>query len=126
MGRIHLPKHIKYSSMVKDNDIEMIRQRLRRNKIFHLQYDKRLDNEEGKLLYTGIYEQNNEAHVKGNSAEIVEPQNYYAYIMEKGLAKEKIRRRGDPIDMVPKKEGTFNKKAERRNLSLDMSKLRSK
>lgn len=112
--------------MVKDNDIEMIRQRLRRNKIFHLQYDKRLDNEEGKLLYTGIYEQNNEAHVKGNSAEIVEPQNYYAYIMEKGLAKEKIRRRGDPIDMVPKKEGTFNKKAERRNLSLDMSKLRSK
>ena len=56
MGRIHLPKHIKYSSMVKDNDIEMIRQRLRRNKIFHLQYDKRLDNEEGKLLYTGIYE----------------------------------------------------------------------
>ena len=59
--------------MLKDNDIEQIRQRLRRNKIFHLQYDKKLDNNEGRVCYTGLYEPNNPAHVKGNPQELEEP-----------------------------------------------------
>ena len=59
--------------MIKDNDIEMIRTRLRRNKIFHLQYDKKLDNNEGRVYYTGLYEPNNPTHVKGNPQELEEP-----------------------------------------------------
>ena len=73
MGKFHLPKHLKYSSMVKDNDIEMIRQRLRKNRIFHLQFDRELDNNEGRVYYTGVYEPNNPAHIKGNPLEIEEP-----------------------------------------------------
>ena len=76
------------------------------------------------MCYTGLYEANNPAHVKGNPQEQEEPQNYYAYIMQKGLAKEKKRKRGDPIDDVPCLK--YDKKANKRNVSLDTAKMRVK
>ena len=124
MGDFHLPKHIKYSSMAKDNDIEMIRQRLRKNRVFHLQFNKELDNNEGRIFYTGVYEPNNPAHIKGNPQEIDEPKNYYAYVLSKGLAKEKVRKRGDPIDDVPSIK--YDKKSSQRNMSHDLKKTPSK
>ena len=99
---------------------------MRRNKIFHLQYDRSLDNDEGRIYYTGIYEYNNLAHVKGNPEEIVEPQNYYAYIEEKGLAKEKKKKRGDPVDDVPQLAKVDKQATAKKNQSLDASRMRSK
>ena len=109
--------------MVKDNDIEMIRQRLRKNRIFHLQFDRELDNNEGRVYYTGVYEPNNPAHIKGNPLEIEEPQNYYAYVLSKGLAKEKKKKRGDPVDIIPTLK--YDKKSSKRNASLDVKQTRS-
>ena len=123
MGKYYLPKHLKYSSMVKDNDIEMIRQRLRKNKVFHLQFDRELDNNEGRMYYTGVYEKNNPAHIKGNPQEIDEPKNYYAYVLSKGLAKEKVRKRGDPVDLIPQLK--MEKRSSRRNASMDIRQSRS-
>lgn len=109
--------------MLKDNDIEMVRQRLRRNRVFHLQFDRELDNNEGRIYYTGVYELNNPAHIKGNPMEVEEPQNYYQYVLSKGLAKEKVRKRGDPVDAVPAIK--YDKKSSKRNQSLDAKKPRS-
>ena len=74
------------------------------------------------MYFNGIYEFNNPAHVKGNPQEIVEPQNYYAYIMQKGLAKEKIRRRGDPVDDIPAIK--YDKKPNKKTQSMDMRQMR--
>ena len=124
MGNFHLPKHLKYSSMTKDNDIEMIRQRLRKNRVFHLQFDRELDTNEGRVYYTGVYEPNNPAHIKGNPQELDEPKNYYAYVLSKGLAQPKVRKRGDPVDDVPQLK--YEKKPTRRHASVDVRQAQPK
>ena len=42
--------------------------------------------------------------------------------MSKGLAQERIRKRGDPVDDVPCLK--YDKKAAKRNLSLDVTQMR--
>lgn len=87
-GNLVLPLYMKYSSKAKDNDIELIRERIRKNKIFHHKYNPFFDSDLGRIYYEGIYEQNNPEHVEGTREHNQAPKNLYAYNLSKGLHKK--------------------------------------
>jgi len=53
-----IPKELRFSSNTIATDIENVRNKMRRNKFDHLNFNSVLDNEEGQRYYRGIYEPN--------------------------------------------------------------------
>ena len=88
LGPEKIPKYLKYSSKMKDNDIEQVRQRLRLNKIHHLKFEPFLENSDGLQYFYKIYEANNPEHIEGTKENMATSKNLYAYNLERGLHKE--------------------------------------
>jgi hypothetical protein len=80
---VPIPRALPISSKPCDNDIELVRKRLRKNFINHHTYDPNLDSETlGRDLFDGVYELNNLKHVNNNSANNGEPTNLYEKLYE--------------------------------------------
>lgn len=88
LGSYQIPKYMKYSSRLEDNDIELARQRLRMNQMAHHKFDPYLESNEGQLYYKGVYEPNNPEHVEGTRENANAPKNLYAYNISKGNHKK--------------------------------------
>ena len=61
---VKIPRCLKVSSRVEDNDIEIIRKKIRMNKIFHTKFDPSIGNSEGSRYFEGVYNPNCESHVE--------------------------------------------------------------
>lgn len=85
IGPVVIPPYMKYSSRREDNDIETVRTRLRKNLIFHNDFDPFLDSKLGKIYYQGVYEMNNPEHVEGTVENESAPKNVYAYNLQNNL-----------------------------------------
>ena len=122
-----LPRDIPISCDKKELDVDKVRQKLRRQRFDHLNYDPYVQTHEGQALYKGVLADEGQKQEDDKD----EPKDLYAYLISKGLTKRKKRKRGDPIDMfvsrrdlqtrnnnistqgpTPKKLETFNKYKE--------------
>jgi hypothetical protein len=78
-----IPGNITISNRAQDNDLELVRKRLRSNLINHKTYNPNLDPEHlGKRYFAGVYELNNPKHVPENKASEGEPTNLYAMLFK--------------------------------------------
>ena len=73
---------MKVTNKFEDNNLDIIRRKLRKNKIVHTKFDPSLDNSEGRRYYTGIYVPNKELTDENGDEEI---KNLYEYIVSNGL-----------------------------------------
>eukprot|EP00356_Strombidium_inclinatum_P000117 CAMPEP_0170513400 /NCGR_PEP_ID=MMETSP0208-20121228/67378_1 /TAXON_ID=197538 /ORGANISM="Strombidium inclinatum, Strain S3" /LENGTH=116 /DNA_ID=CAMNT_0010797127 /DNA_START=221 /DNA_END=571 /DNA_ORIENTATION=+ len=53
-----LPRHFKFSSDEKYNSLEIVRDRLRKNKFMHKDFDPKLECEEGLKYHYNVYKMN--------------------------------------------------------------------
>jgi len=81
MEGILIPRNLKYTSKYSDNDVENIRNRLRANHIFHMDFKPALGGTEGGKYFSDVYEFNNPKHVKENNLNSEESKNLYTYLI---------------------------------------------
>ncbi len=78
-----IPRCLKISSRYQDNNIDIIRRKLRKNKICHQSFNPSLDNIEGRRYYSGVYKAN-ESVMSYSETEI---KNLYEFLVTTGLYK---------------------------------------
>ena len=79
-----LPRHLKYSSRIDDNNIELVRDRLRKNMLLHKEFDSFIESQDGRAHFKGVLDLKNPNQVSGNPAEKDEPWNVYQFLINKG------------------------------------------
>ena len=73
-----LPREMRITSDPGETNVDLIRQRLRKQKFDHLNYDPFVETMEGQLLYNGVLA--NEESLENN-----QEKNIYAYLINNGL-----------------------------------------
>lgn len=85
---VPVAKNRSISSRPEDNDLDLVRNRLRINFFKHKEYEPNLDPESnGKLYFDGVYEHNNLKHISENRASEGQPTNLYAFLHKQKLDK---------------------------------------
>ncbi|CDW77892.1 glutathione peroxidase [Stylonychia lemnae] len=85
--QIKIPRCLKISGRYEDNNIELVRKKLRQNRFFHHIFDPSLDNSEGTRYYEGVYSPV-DATNQDKKDDLENAMNLYEYIVQKGLYKE--------------------------------------
>jgi hypothetical protein len=87
VGKIALPKYMKYSSKPEYNDLQQVRERLRMQRTFHFKYDPFVDSKLGKMYYQGV-DDSSPDNLEGTAEFELAPKNLYAYNLQKGTHKK--------------------------------------
>ena len=106
-----IPRHLKYTNAPEDNNIDLVRHRLRKNLILHKEFDSFIESPAGQAQFRGVMDMSNPNQVEGNPAIDGEPKNVYGFLIEKGFHKPQKRKRGDPVEVIPRL--TMNTKNKR-------------
>ena len=118
-----LPRHLKFSSNYEDNNISMVRTRLRKNLILHKEFDSFIESPDGRNHFRGVLDLTNPNQAEGNPASDDEPKNVYDFLIKNGYHKPLRRKRGDPVEVIPRLNlGNRNKK----NNSVDIRENKQK
>ena len=58
MEDLKIPRFLKVTSRVEDNDLDMVRTKLRKNQVFHMNFNPSLENNEGQRYFSEVYVRN--------------------------------------------------------------------
>ena len=96
-----MPRCLKISTKLEDNDLDCVKQRLRINRVFHDLFDPSLESSEGYRYYSGVLPIDNQnALIKktprsvqqGSSPKEDNSQNLYEHIIRTGDYKKFMKR----------------------------------
>lgn len=93
---LKIPRFFKVTNRIEDNDLDLIKTKLRKNKIDHLNFNAALENNEGRRYFSGVYVPNepeevfefdDEFDLKDIETGAIEypTQNLYDYIIKNNL-----------------------------------------
>ena len=52
---LKIPRFLKVTNRVEDNDLDMVKSKLRKNMIYHMDFDPSFENTEGRRYFAGVY-----------------------------------------------------------------------
>ena len=79
---IAVPRNLSISQRVEDNDVDLVRKKIRLNNIDHKNFDTVLRNPDTIRYFSGIYERNNPKHIRETKEGSTEPRNLYVALEE--------------------------------------------
>lgn len=90
---LKIPRFLKVTNRIEDNDVDLVKSKLRRNMIFHMDFDPSLDNTEGRRYFAGVYIPNKHEEVfsleeidfKNIDPSMLPSNNLYDYIIDRGF-----------------------------------------
>ena len=94
-----IPRNLTISGRPEDNDIDLVRKRIRLNNIAHKEFDLAFLKQDTQRYFKDVYEHNNPKHVRETVEGKSEPTNLYV-IIDQRMKQEKLRRANKKNNIV--------------------------
>jgi predicted RecB family nuclease len=84
---LKIPRFLKVSCRPEDNDLEMVRKKLRKNQVFHMEFNPSLENNEGQRYFADVYIPNQPEEVQPKDSSSRKRKGFLDFIIkERGFS----------------------------------------
>ena len=84
---LKIPRFLKVSCRPEDNDLDMVRTKLRKNQVFHMEFNPSLENNEGQRYFADVYVPNQPEEVQAKDSSSKNRKGFLDFIIkERGFS----------------------------------------